>query len=49
VTGGGTGLRRLRERLEALYGPRASLATTSAPGAGFTAVVTLPLEIEREA
>lgn len=48
VTNGGTGLRRLRERLDALYGPRASLDTTSAPGAGFSAVVTLPLEFERE-
>lgn len=49
VTSGGTGLRRLRERLEALYGPRASLATTSAPGAGFSAVVSLPLELDRGA
>lgn len=39
----GTGLRRLRERLAALYGTRASLALTSEPGRGFTATVRLPL------
>ncbi len=39
----GTGLRRLRERLDALHGARAHLSLTSARGAGFTAVLTLPL------
>lgn len=41
--GDGTGLRRLRERLAALYGTRASLMLESAPGQGFTAIVRLPL------
>jgi len=40
----GTGLRRLAERLEALYGRRAALSLASEPGRGFTAVVALPLE-----
>ena len=44
IDAGGTGLNRLRERLDALYGARASLGTTTSPGAGFTAVVRLPLE-----
>lgn len=48
LTAGGTGLRRLRERLDALYGPRASLRTTTTPGAGFTAVVRLPFERDDE-
>jgi signal transduction histidine kinase len=39
----GTGLRRLRERLSALYGTRASLTLASMPGSGFTATVRLPL------
>lgn len=42
----GTGLRRLRERLAALYGTRASLTTASGPGTGFTATVRLPLARE---
>ena len=45
----GTGLRRLRERLEALYGRRATLACVSQPGHGFTATLTLPLERESDA
>lgn len=40
----GTGLRRLAERLEALYGRRAALSLASEPGRGFTAIVALPLE-----
>ncbi|MEP7384511.1 MAG: histidine kinase, partial [Gemmatimonadota bacterium] len=40
----GTGLRRLAERLEALYGRRAVLTLSSAPGRGFTAIVALPLD-----
>ena len=47
--GGGSGLRRLRERLDALYGPRAVLTCESRPGAGFTARVTLPFEHEDQA
>lgn len=43
---GRTGLRRLRERLDALYGPRATLTCVSRPGAGFTARVALPFEHE---
>lgn len=39
----GTGLRRLAERLEALYGRRAALSLASEPGRGFTAIVALPL------
>ncbi len=40
----GTGLRRLAERLEALYGRRAALSLASEPGRGFTAMVALPIE-----
>ncbi len=40
----GTGLRRLGERLEALFGRRAALRTEGRPGEGFTATVSLPLE-----
>lgn len=40
---GGTGLRRLRERLDALYGARASLTVDSREGAGFRATVTVPV------
>jgi len=38
----GTGLRRLRDRLFALYGDRARLEITSAPGEGFTATMWIP-------
>lgn len=41
-----TGLRRLRERLDALYGPRATLSCDSRPGHGFTARVIVPIEDE---
>jgi signal transduction histidine kinase len=47
VEGGGTGLRRLRERLDALYGSRGRLEVVTAPGAGFTATLVLPQERER--
>lgn len=40
---GGTGLRRLRERLGWLYGGSASLALQSAPGQGLRAELRLPL------
>ena len=42
VAQGGTGLRRLRERLAALYGSRASLTAVSGPTGGFSATVRLP-------
>jgi signal transduction histidine kinase len=42
--GSGTGLRRLGERLEALYGRRAALWTEGRPGEGFTATISLPLD-----
>lgn len=45
---GGTGLRRLRERLAALYGTRASFTTASAPAGGFTATVRLPYDRDAE-
>ncbi len=45
-TPNGTGLRRLRERLDALYGPRATLTCTSSLGRGFTARINLPLDHE---
>jgi LytS/YehU family sensor histidine kinase len=41
---GGTGLRKLRERLAALYGRRARLDLESRPGQGFTASLTIPLQ-----
>lgn len=41
-TGGGTGLRRLRERMRWLYGSRARLELTGAPNGGFTAAVIVP-------
>ncbi|MFN0178536.1 MAG: sensor histidine kinase [Gemmatimonadales bacterium] len=37
----GTGLRRLRDRLQVLYGPAARLDTTASPN-GFRAVLTVP-------
>ncbi len=40
----GTGLRRLQERLDALYGERAKLILVGAPGAGVTAKLILPLD-----
>jgi signal transduction histidine kinase len=40
----GTGLRRLGERLEALFGARAALRTEGRPGEGFVATVSLPLD-----
>ena len=39
---GGTGLRRMRERLDALYGSRAGIEAIGRPGHGFTVIVTLP-------
>ena len=46
---GGTGLRRLRERLAALYGAGASLVTGNEPAGGFTATVRLPFDSVAEA
>jgi hypothetical protein len=40
----GTGLRRLRERLSALYGARARLQHVTEPGAGCTATLAIPRE-----
>lgn len=40
--GTGTGLRRLRERLEVLYGGAARLTYGPLPGGGFESVLTLP-------
>jgi len=48
IANGGTGLRRLRERLDALHGSKASLTTRTSPGAGFIAVLSLPLEREAD-
>jgi len=42
VRPGGTGIRKLRERLAALYGRGARLDLDSRPGAGFTASLTIP-------
>ncbi|MCE9602796.1 MAG: histidine kinase [Gemmatimonadetes bacterium] len=44
VERGGTGLRRLRERLAALYGDRAALTANGGPARGFTATVRLPFD-----
>jgi signal transduction histidine kinase len=41
---GGTGLRRLRERLGWLHGDRASLTLTTSPGEGMHAELRLPLQ-----
>jgi len=41
--GGGTGLRRLRERLRWMYGERAQLQLASTPGQGFRATLRVPL------
>lgn len=38
----GTGLRRLKERLAALYGSRARLDVVTAPDRGYTATLTIP-------
>lgn len=43
---GGTGLRRLRERLGWLYGASASLTVQTAPGQGLRAELCLPLKDE---
>jgi hypothetical protein len=40
----GTGLRRLRDRLDVLYGPEAELSLTSSIGRGFKARVAIPME-----
>ena len=40
--GNGTGLRRLRERLDALYGNRARLDLVTSPGNGLTATLSIP-------
>jgi signal transduction histidine kinase len=45
---GGTGLRRLRERLGWLYGGSASLALETAPGQGLRAELRLPLRHEAD-
>ena len=44
-TAGGRGLKLLRERLVALYGPRGELVTTQSGGSngGFTATISLPV------
>ena len=42
----GHGLMLLRERLEALHRGRGTLLTTNQPGAGFKAIVTLPVSLE---
>jgi signal transduction histidine kinase len=42
LAAGGSGLARLRDRLEALYGGTARLEVESAPGAGFRATLVLP-------
>ncbi len=39
---GGTGLTRLRERLGAIFGERATLSVHSTPGSGFLATMTTP-------
>jgi signal transduction histidine kinase len=41
---GGTGIRKLRERLTALYGADARLDLSTNPGAGFTALLHIPQE-----
>jgi signal transduction histidine kinase len=41
----GTGLKRLRERLTALYGGGASLFAGHAAGGGYSATLTIPLEV----
>ena len=43
LTAGGTGLRRLRERLAVLHGAAAGLSLTTAPGQGLRAELRLPL------
>lgn len=49
TTTSGTGLRRLTERLDALYGTTAALRIDSARGQGFTATLSLPLQREAAA
>jgi sensor histidine kinase YesM len=45
--GGGVGVATSRERLEALYGERASMTLNPAPPQGTLARLTLPLEFEQ--
>jgi LytS/YehU family sensor histidine kinase len=44
VSANGTGLKRLRERLTALYDGNATLTTGHLSGGGYTAMMTIPLE-----
>ena len=44
ASGGGLGLRNVRDRLVRLYGDRASLALGAPPGGGAEAVLRIPLE-----
>lgn len=48
-SGEGTGLRRLRDRLAALYDGRARLDLASGPAGGFTATLSLPRDSIEEA
>jgi two-component system sensor histidine kinase AlgZ len=43
--GSGTALRGIRDRLELVFGPKASLETGARDGGGFRAVLHLPLEV----
>lgn len=43
ASGAGTGLRRLRGRLDALYGARAALQVGPAPGGGFVSALHIPV------
>jgi len=45
--GGGVGVATSRERLDALYGERASMTLNPAPPQGTLARLTLPLEFEQ--
>ena len=47
VERGGTGLKRLRDRLRVLFGYQGSLAIQTAPGQGFTATMVVPQPAER--
>ncbi len=42
IANGGTGLARLRDRLNVLFGDRAALSITSKPGDGFVATLRVP-------
>ena len=49
TTGSGTGLANIRERLQLLFGDRATLVLSSVPEGGTLAALTLPYQVQPSA